>query len=76
MRLFYNYFTLQMTDIYLPLLVGGTVYFAPDAVSSSPMRTSVPPMFRVSLYTFMVVTTDHEPSEYIILNLAVDNNLG
>ena len=53
MRLFYNYFTLQVTDIYLPLLVARPVYFAPDAVSSSPMHTSVPAMFHVSLYTFM-----------------------
>ena len=48
------YLTLQMSDIYLPLTVGATVYFAqPDAlnVSSSPMHTPV------SWYTTCVVIT-------------------
>ena len=54
MRLFCNHFTLQMADIYLPLLVGATVYFAQTDVSLLPMDTSC---------FCWVASADHEPSE-------------
>ena len=53
MRLFCIYIILQMSDIYLPLTVGATVYFAqPDAlnVSLPPMHTSLPPCFFVHVH--------------------------
>ena len=56
-----------MADIYLPLLVGGTVHFVqPDAinVSLSPAHTPLP--FPFVFCSSCVVTTDHEPSEHPI----------
>ena len=54
-----------MADIYLPLLVGGTVHFAPDALIVSLLPVHTPPP-SLCFCSSCVVTTDHEPSEHPI----------
>ena len=50
-----------MADIYLPLLVGGTVHFAqPDAINVSLLPAHTPPP-SLCFCSSRVVTTDHEP---------------